>query len=150
MAEEATHIVCPDCGATNRIAAGKDARDGKCGKCGEALFAGPAHADAALFDKQTTRSDVPVVVDFWADWCGPCHAMAPIFEQVSRELEPNFRFLKVDTEAHPEIAARYGVRGIPNLVVIHKGRVLAQQAGAVDAGRLRAWLKQAAAAVQAA
>ena len=76
--------------------------------------------------------------------------MAPIFEQVSRELEPNFRFLKVDTEAHPEIAARYGVRGIPNLVVIHKGRVLAQQAGAVDAGRLRAWLMQAAASVQAA
>jgi thioredoxin 2 len=70
--------------------------------------------------------------------------MAPIFEQVSRELEPKFRFLKVDTEAHPQIAARYGVRGIPNLVVIHKGKVLAQQAGVVDAGRLRAWLAQAA------
>lgn len=144
MAGDGTHIVCPSCAATNRVGTGKDAGAGKCGKCGAALFSGPAHANAAQFDKQITRSDVPVVVDFWADWCGPCHAMAPIFERVAHELEPQFRFLKVDTEAEPGLAQRYGVRGIPNLVVIHKGRVLAQQAGVVDAGQLRAWLIRAA------
>ena len=145
MAEDGTHIVCPDCGATNRVVAGKDARDGKCGKCGEALFAGPAHADAALFDKQTTRSDIPVVVDFWADWCGPCHAMAPIFEQVSRELEPRFRFLKVDTEAHPEVAGLYGVGGIPIFVVLRLGRVVHQHAGVAPAADLGGWLVDATA-----
>jgi thioredoxin 2 len=143
---DGTHIVCPNCASTNRIPAGKDARNANCGKCGEALFAGPAPVDGAAFDKQTTRSDVPVVVDFWADWCGPCHMMAPIFEQVARDLEPEFRFVKLDTEAEPQIAARYGIRGIPTLMVFKKGEILAQQAGVVDATHLKAWLKQAAAA----
>lgn len=135
------HIVCPHCGGTNRVPAGRDARAAKCGRCGEALFSGhPASADGALFDKQISKSDVPVVVDFWADWCGPCHAMAPIYEQVTKELEPRFRFLKLDTEAEPAIASRYNIRGIPTLMVFKGGKVLAQRAGVQDRQSLRSWL----------
>ncbi len=135
------HIVCPNCAGTNRVPAGRSARAAKCGRCGEALFTGhPVPADAARFDKQITRSDVPVVVDFWADWCGPCHAMAPIYEQVADELEPRFRFLKLDTEAEPAIAGRYNIRGIPTLIVFRHGKVLAQRAGVQDRNGLKAWL----------
>lgn len=135
------HIVCPDCGGTNRVPAGKDARAAKCGRCGHALFSGhPASADAAQFDKQISKSDVPVVVDFWADWCGPCHAMAPIYEQVTQELEPRFRFLKLDTEAEPAIASRYNIRGIPTLMVFKGGKVLGQRAGVQDRQSLKGWL----------
>ncbi len=135
------HIVCPNCAGTNRVPAGRNARQAKCGRCGEALFTGhPVPADAARFDKQITRSDVPVVVDFWADWCGPCHAMAPIYEQVADELEPRFRFLKLDTEAEPAIAGRYNIRGIPTLIVFRHGKVLAQRAGVQDRNGLKAWL----------
>lgn len=150
MAEPA-HIVCAACGSTNRVPVGKDARDAKCGKCGAMLFSGhPANVDARVFDKQTINSDVPVVVDFWADWCGPCHAMAPIYEKVAGELEPQFRFLKLDTEAEPNVAARCNIRGIPTIMVFHKGRVLAQRAGVVDATNLKGWLRQAAAKQSAA
>jgi len=146
MATDGKHIVCPHCAATNRVAAGKDARAGTCGKCGKPLFDGQPHGvDAARFDRQVTKSDVPVVVDFWADWCGPCHAMAPIFAQVTRDLEPDFRFLKLDTEAEPAIAARYNIRGIPNLILFRHGKVIAQRAGVVDAGSLKAWLRASAA-----
>ncbi|MDP1730221.1 MAG: thioredoxin TrxC [Devosia sp.] len=141
MSETNIHIVCPNCAGTNRIAAGKPVAEAKCGRCGEALFSGhPALASAAQFDKQVGRSDVPVVVDFWADWCGPCHAMAPIYEQVAQELEPRFRFLKLDTEAEPGIAARYNIRGIPTLMVFKGGKVLAQRAGVQDRQSLKAWL----------
>jgi len=135
------HIVCPACGGTNRVAAGKPLAAARCGKCHADLFAGqPASVDAAIFDRQVTRSDVPVVVDFWADWCGPCHAMAPSFAAAARELEPKLRFLKLDTEAEPQVAARYNIRGIPNLIVFKHGKVLAQRAGAMDARSLKAWL----------
>ena len=136
-------VVCPHCGSSNRIAAGKSLADGKCGKCHEMLFDGqPAPVDAAAFDRHIQRSDVPVVVDFWADWCGPCHAMAPSFEAAARELEPRMRFLKLDTEAEPQIAGRYNIRGIPNLIVFKKGKILAQRAGAMDARTLTSWLSQ--------
>lgn len=141
MSGNGTHIVCPSCGGTNRLPAGKDARAAKCGRCGSQLFTGhPSQTNAVQFDKQISRSDVPVVVDFWADWCGPCHAMAPIYEQVAHELEPNFRFLKLDTEAEPGIAGRYNIRGIPTLMVFKNGRVLAQRAGVQDRNSLKAWL----------
>lgn len=140
------HIVCPECGSTNRVPAARDAREARCGKCSEALFSGhPAQADAAQFEKQIARSDVPVVVDFWANWCGPCHAMAPIYEQVAYELEPRFRFLKLDTEAEPAIAGRYNIRGIPTLMVFKGGKVLGQRAGVQDRNSLKAWLAQYAA-----
>ena len=135
------HIVCPSCGGINRVADGKPLAEARCGKCHEALFEGaPASVDATQFDRQITRSDVPVVVDFWADWCGPCHAMAPSFAAAARTLEPRMRFLKLDTEAHPQIAARYNIRGIPNLIVFRHGQILAQRAGAMDAKSLTGWL----------
>ena len=140
---EAQMIVCPHCGSTNRVAAGKPLSEGKCGKCHELLFVGePAPVDAASFDRQINRSDVPVVVDFWADWCGPCHMMAPSFEAAARELEPRMRFIKLDTEAEPQVAARYDIRGIPNLIVFKKGKIVAQRAGAMDARTLTIWLGQ--------
>ncbi|HEV7274752.1 MAG TPA: thioredoxin TrxC [Devosiaceae bacterium] len=141
MSEAVQHIICPSCGGTNRVPTGRDPRQARCGRCGTALFSGaPMAATAATFDKQISRSDVPVVVDFWADWCGPCHAMAPIYEQVARELEPRMRFLKLDTEAEPAIAGRYNIRGIPTLIVFKHGKVLAQRAGVVDATTLKGWL----------
>ena len=140
-----THIVCPNCNAVNRIPADKPAAQGKCGRCHRPLFDGhPTAATLAGFDAQIQKSDIPVVVDFWADWCGPCKAMAPHFERVAGELEPEFRFLKVDTEAEPELAARYQIRSIPTLMVFKNGAIIAQQAGAMDSGSLRNWLKQVA------
>lgn len=141
MSQDGIYVVCTQCGGTNRVPPGKDARAAKCGRCGTALFSGhPAPVVAAQFEKQIARSDIPVVVDFWADWCGPCHAMAPVYEQVSRELEPRMRFLKLDVEAEPAIASRYNIHSIPTLVVFRHGKVLAQQAGASDRQRLKAWL----------
>jgi thioredoxin 2 len=140
-----SHIVCPHCNAVNRIPVDKPAAQGKCGRCHKPLFDGhPTVASLAGFNAQVQKSDVPVVVDFWAEWCGPCKAMAPHFERVAGELEPQFRFLKVDTEAEPELAARYQIRSIPTLMVFKNGAIIAQQAGAMDSGSLRNWLKQVA------
>src|SRR4030095_12247505 len=102
------------------------------------------------FDKHIGRNDVPVVVDFWAEWCGPCKAMAPHFERAAEELEPRVRFAKLDTEAHPEIAARYQIRGIPTLIVFEHGRETTRQSGARDARALVSWLAPMAEAHQAA
>ena len=146
MSAAASNIVCLHCLSVNRVPGDRDARQAKCGRCGKPLFEGrPFPASAALFDKQIERSDVPVVVDFWADWCGPCKMMAPAYEQVAAELEPAFRFLKVDTEAEAPLAARYNIRSIPTLMVFRHGAVVAQRAGAVDRNSLRAWLQPLAA-----
>jgi thioredoxin 2 len=139
-----SHIVCPNCNGVNRVPTDKPAAKARCGRCHQPLFGGkPVAATSQTFDTQISRNDIPVVVDFWAEWCGPCKAMAPVYERVATELEPEFRFLKVDTEAAPDLAARYNIRSIPTLMVFRGGKVIAQQAGAVDASRLCAWLKQA-------
>ena len=146
MVDEARHIVCAHCASLNRVPVARDAREAKCGRCGNRLFEGhPANVDASQFDRQIEKSDVPVVVDFWADWCGPCHAMAPIYEQVAKELEPDFRVLKLDTEAQPQVAARYNIRGIPTLMVFKHGKMLAQRAGVQDRNSLKNWLAPLAA-----
>ena len=143
MNETVRHVVCPRCESVNRLPAAKDARTAKCGKCHELLFTGqPLPASTAGFLKQIERNDIPVVADFWADWCGPCHAMAPDYARVAAEMEPRMRFLKVDTEAEPALAAKYQIRGIPTLIVFRHGQVVAQRAGATDTGTLKAWLSQ--------
>jgi thioredoxin 2 len=136
-------MVCPECASVNRVPADKNASAAKCGKCKKSLFSGhPVAATTATFPKHVQQNDIPVVVDFWAEWCGPCKMMAPVYERVAAELEPEFRFLKVDTEAEPALAARYGIQSIPTLMVFKKGAVAAQRAGASDALSLKSWLRQ--------
>jgi thioredoxin 2 len=121
MSEDARHIVCPHCNNVNRIPGEKNARAAKCGRCHQPIFTGhPVAATSASFNAHIQRNDIPVVVDFWAQWCGPCKMMAPVYERIASEFEPEIRFLKVDTEAEPELAARYGVRSIPTLMLFHK------------------------------
>jgi thioredoxin 2 len=141
--EAVRHVVCPHCDSVNRLPQAKNARTAKCGKCHKPLFTGqPLPASTASFLKHVERNDIPVVADFWADWCGPCHAMAPAYARVAADMEPQMRFLKVDTEAEPTLAAKYQIRSIPTLIVFRNGQILAQRAGAVDAGTLKSWLGQ--------
>jgi len=106
------------------------------------LFAGkPIPADGEAFDRHISRNDIPVVVDFWAPWCGPCRAMAPALEQAAGELEPDYRVLKVDTEEVPALAARYGIRSIPTLMLLAGGRPVARTAGAMDPQRIVSWVR---------
>ena len=140
--DHAELIVCPNCGGLNRVPGTRDAAAAKCGRCKSALFTGkPWAATSATFGPQINRSDIPVVVDFWADWSGPCKAMAPYFEQVCGELEPRARFLKLDTEAEQAIAAQFRIQAIPTTMVFSGGKVIAQRAGAMNGKALREWLQ---------
>jgi thioredoxin 2 len=136
-ASPTTHVACTHCGATNRVPAGRLGDDPVCGRCGQALLSGlPVELGDAEFDKVVAASDLPVVVDFWAPWCGPCRQMAPQFEQAARTLKGKALLVKVNSDDNPHTASRFGIRSIPTLVKLQRGRETARVAGARPAGQI--------------
>jgi thioredoxin 2 len=134
------HVVCSSCLTTNRVPEHKLAAGGTCGKCGRPLFnKRPLELTSANFNKIIANNELPVMVDFWAPWCGPCKMMAPVFEQAAQQLEPNMLLAKLNTENEQALAARYNIRSIPTIAIFKGGRVVAQQAGAMDLRSLTHW-----------
>lgn len=140
---DAMHIVCPHCHTLNRLPATRLTEHPNCGKCRKALFDGkPVILNQTLFDRHINRDDIPVLVDFWAEWCGPCKMMAPHFESAAGLLEPKVRLAKVNTEAEQVLAARYTIQSIPTLMLFFHGKEVARSAGAMGAQDMIRWVNQ--------
>jgi thioredoxin 2 len=139
-------VACPACNTLNRaprerLAAGAS---GKCGNCGAPLFGGhPVALNAQSFETHASKSDIPLLVDFWAPWCGPCKAMAPQFEKAAGSLEPQVRLAKVNTDDEQELAGRFRIQGIPTMILFQRGKEVARQSGAMNASGIESWVQQA-------
>ena len=137
-----SHVVCPHCQAVNRVPVAKLGQGARCGQCHGPLFdAHPVELTQATFAKHLERNDIPLLVDFWAPWCGPCQVMAPQFVQAAQLLEPGVRLAKVNTEEEQALGARYGIRSIPTLALFRGGREVARQAGAMGVQDIVRWVR---------
>lgn len=143
MSQSDYHVVCPHCDGINRIPASRLSDGARCGKCKQAMFTGqPLELDSRRFQTHISRSDIPVLVDFWAPWCAPCKMMAPAFQQAAARLEPQVKLVKINTEAEQMLATQHNIRSIPTLVLFKQGHEVARQSGAMDQAQLIGWVNQ--------